>query len=115
GAETFFETISRFLFSPRLGESHPGRLWALILGGGLLFMLLPAINLVNINLSRILERSSEIGVRKAFGATSGTLVGQFVVENVFLTLLGGLLGWILCAAALAVLNGSGLIPYADFA
>ena len=52
-------------------------------------MLLPAINLVNLNVSRILERASEIGVRKAFGASSRTLVGQFVVENVVLTLVGG--------------------------
>ena len=114
GAETFFETISRFLFSPRLGESHPTRLWVLIVGGALLFMTFPALNLVNINLSRILERASEIGVRKAFGATSRTLVGQFVVENVFLTLVGGLLGWVPSAAALGALNRSGLIPYAKF-
>ena len=44
-------------------------------------MLLPALNLVNLSLSRILERSSEIGVRKAFGASSWTLFGQFLVEN----------------------------------
>ena len=44
-------------------------------------MLLPTMNLVNINLSRILDRASEIGVRKAFGASSRTLVGQFLVEN----------------------------------
>ena len=44
----------------------------------LLFMLLPTLNLVNINISRIMERSSEIGVRKAFGASSGTLVYQFI-------------------------------------
>ena len=41
----------------------------------LLFMLLPAVNLVNLNVSRIMERASEIGVRKAFGASSRTLVG----------------------------------------
>ena len=35
-----------------------------------LFMLLPAVNLMNLNTSRILERASEIGVRKAFGASS---------------------------------------------
>jgi putative ABC transport system permease protein len=39
-----------------------------------LFMLLPTLNLVNINITRIMERSSEIGVRKAFGASSRTLV-----------------------------------------
>src|SRR5205823_11383630 len=57
-----------------------------------LFMLLPTINLVNINISRIMERSSEIGVRKAFGASSGKLVMQFVFENIILTLLGGIIG-----------------------
>ena len=44
-----------------------------------LFMLL-TINLININVSRIMERAGEIGVRKAFGASSWTLVGQFIVE-----------------------------------
>ena len=58
----------------------------------LLVMLLPTLNLVNINITRIMERSSEIGVRKAFGASSRTLVYQFIVENIILTLLGGLIG-----------------------
>ena len=49
---------------------------------GFLFLLLPTVNLVNLNVSRIMERASEIGVRKSFGASSWTLVGQFVVENV---------------------------------
>jgi putative ABC transport system permease protein len=86
---------------------------ALVLG--LLFLLLPALNLVNINVSRTLERASEIGVRKAFGATGGRLVGQFLVENIFLTLLGGLLGLGLAAGALALINGSHFIPYATYA
>ena len=59
-----------------------------------LFMLLPAVNLVNLNTSRIMERASEIGVRKAFGASSRTLVGQFVVENLVLTLVGGAVGFV---------------------
>ena len=86
-----------------------------LLGLGLLFMLLPAVNLVNINLSRTLERSSEIGVRKAFGATAGRLVGQFLVENIFLTLLGGALGLALAAGVLHLVNESHFIPYSDFA
>ena len=86
------------------------------LSGGLilLFMLLPAVSLVNINVSRIRERSSEIGVRKAFGATSSALITQFLVENLFLTLLGGLLGLALAAGALHLLNTSGLIAYTQF-
>ncbi len=57
-----------------------------------LFLLIPAISLVNINITRIGERAEEIGVRKSFGATSGTLVTQLVIENVIITLIGGLIG-----------------------
>ena len=57
----------------------------------LLILLLPVLHLVNINISRIEERAAEIGVRKAFGGSSRTLVGQFIAENVLLTLVGGLL------------------------
>ncbi|MCC3153638.1 ABC transporter permease [Hymenobacter sp. BT770] len=81
---------------------------------GLLFMLLPALNLVNLNVTRILERSSEIGVRKAFGASGSMLVGQFLVENLVLTSLGGLLGLGLAAVALRLLNDSHLFTYAQF-
>ena len=113
GADTLFETVSRGLFGGREQKSRPDLLWALLLGLAFLFMLLPSVNLVNINLSRILDRASEIGVRKAFGASSRTLVGQFVVENVVLTLIGSAIGLVLAAAVLAGLNASGLIPYAE--
>lgn len=78
-----------------------------------LFMALPAINLININVSRIMERSSEIGVRKAFGADSATLVYQFIVENLIITLLGGLIGILLALIAIYSLNNSGLIADLD--
>ena len=81
----------------------------------LLFMLLPTLNLINLNVSRILERASEIGVRKAFGASSRALLGQFLVENVVLTAVGGALGLALSAIALEIVNHSGVIPYARFA
>jgi len=77
----------------------------------LLFMALPALNLINLNTGRILERSSEIGVRKAFGASSRQLVWQFVVENVQLCLVGGVLGLLFAKLALAWLESSALIPY----
>lgn len=74
-----------------------------------LFMLLPTLNLVNINITRIMERSSEIGVRKAFGASSRTLVYQFIVENIILTLLGGAIGLVLSIIAMRILNNADLI------
>lgn len=80
----------------------------------LLFMLLPTLNLVNLNVTRILERSSEIGVRKAFGASGWVLVGQFLVENVVLALLGGMLGLGLATGVLHLLNDSHVIAYSHF-
>ncbi len=56
-----------------------------------------------------MERSSEIGVRKAFGASSKTLVYQFIVENIILTLLGGVIGLILSVIAIQLINSANLI------
>ncbi len=79
----------------------------------LMFMGLPAINLVNVNVSRIMERFSEIGVRKAFGAPSKTLLWQFIVENIFITFIGGLFALILSFIIILFINASGWIAYAD--
>jgi len=72
------------------------------------------VNLVNINMSRIIERSSEIGIRKSFGASSITLVGQFIVENIIVTLIGGLLSLVLAAVILGIVNQSQLLPDMTF-
>jgi len=114
GAFTRLERLSKE-FGPgdEPTKPHTGRLLlivALAAGG---FMLLPALNMVNLSLSRIMERASEIGVRKAFGASSLTLVGQFLVENVVLTLAGGAIGFVLSFPILGIVNDSGLIAYAQ--
>lgn len=93
-------------------ENSSGLAYALTaIGIFVLFvMLLPTLNLVNINLTRIMERSSEIGVRKAFGASSRTLVYQFLVENLILTIIGGAIGVLLSLIALQLINRANLIP-----
>ncbi len=114
-AETLFESVGRGFFGQdRDARDYSGHLFALLFTLALLFMLLPTINLININISRILERASEIGVRKAFGASSWKLIGQFVVENVVLTLLGGAIAFAATLVILQMLNHSGLIQYAEF-
>ena len=101
----------QILGTHRQADSGKWLLLAVVGALMLLFMALPALNLVNLNTGRILERSAEIGVRKAFGASSRQLVWQFVVENVLLCLAGGVLGLLFAQGALAWLEGSGLIPY----
>ncbi|ACT96802.1 ABC transporter permease [Dyadobacter fermentans] len=79
----------------------------------LMIMGLPAVNLVNVNVSRILERASEIGVRKAFGAPSKALLWQFIIENVFITFIGGAFALLLTWVVIHFINSSGWIAYAD--
>jgi putative ABC transport system permease protein len=65
----------------------------IFMGGFIFFiMLVPALNLVGLNVNRISERSSEIGIRKAFGASSAVLAGQFITENLIITFIGGIVG-----------------------
>ena len=96
-------------------RTYGGFLQMILAIGALMFMALPAINLVNLNVSRIMERASEIGVRKAFGASSRTLVGQFIVESIVLTLVGGAIGLLLSLLVMQAINASGLIPYTPLA
>jgi putative ABC transport system permease protein len=111
-ADTYFETFTRPFFGKPDSAGYV-RFFAYISLLVLLFMLLPTVNLVNVNITRIMERSSEIGVRKAFGASSKTLVYQFITENIILTLLGGIIGVVLTIIILQTINGSGLIPDLD--
>ncbi len=82
-------------------------LWAL----AILFMALPAINLINLNTGRMMERRGEIGVRKAFGARTSQIVGQILFENFLLCLFGAVLALALTHLLFAWLEHSGLIPY----
>jgi putative ABC transport system permease protein len=111
-ADSKLDIVARLLIgNANRADSGAGTLMAIIVTAMLLFMLLPALNLVNLNTGRIMERRSEIGVRKAFGATSAQLVWQLIVENMLLCVAGGLLGLLCAQGVLAWLELSGLIPY----
>lgn len=107
-ADYYLESFTRQIFG-KGAESGMRTFYLVIFIIVFLFMLLPTLNLVNINISRIMERSSEIGVRKAFGASSRTLVFQFIVENIMLTFLGGLIGIIMSSIIISIFNNSRLI------
>jgi putative ABC transport system permease protein len=65
---------------------------SLLLGLGAISLLVGAVGVANIMLIGVLERRSEIGLRRALGATKGHIRMQFLSEAIVLAVLGGALG-----------------------
>jgi putative ABC transport system permease protein len=76
-----------------------GTLDTLFLGLGAVALLVGAIGVANIMVISVLERRSEIGLRRALGATRGQIRAQFLAEAVLLSLAGGVIGVMLGAVA----------------
>ncbi len=72
---------------------------------GLVTLALGAIGVVNIMLIAVTERTREIGLRKALGATNRSIMLHFFVEGVLLTLVSGLIGMGLAGGFMALLGG----------
>jgi len=75
---------------------------------GLVTLALGAIGIINIMLVAVADRTREIGLRKAVGATNGSILFQFFVEGAFLTLLSGGIGIAGAAGLMAVLSSVNL-------
>jgi len=71
---------------------------------GLVTLALGAIGVINIMLVAVSERTREIGLRKALGATNRSILFQFFLEGILLTFLSGLIGMGLAGALMAVLG-----------
>jgi putative ABC transport system permease protein len=79
----------------------------IFLGGvGIVTLGLGAVGIVNIMLVTVTERTKEIGLRKALGATNRNIMTQFMVEGLFLTGLSGLIGIAGAAGFMALMNAA---------
>jgi putative ABC transport system permease protein len=77
---------------------------------GLVTLALGAIGVINIMLIAVSERTREIGLRKALGATNRSIMLQFFAEGILLTLVSGLIGMAMAGGLMALLgnyNGPG--------
>lgn len=71
---------------------------------GTLVLLSGIIGISNIMLIVVKERTKEIGIRRALGATPGNIRGQILTEAIFLTIIAGMLGIAVATGLLAVIN-----------
>jgi putative ABC transport system permease protein len=79
---------------------------SLFLGLGVVALIVGAVGVANIMIISVLERRSEIGLRRALGATKGQIRTQFLAESILLAVVGGVVGVLAGAAATAVYASS---------
>ena len=78
---------------------------------GIITLLGAAIGLMNIMLVSVTERTREIGIRKALGATSETIKMQFLIESIVICFIGGVFGILM---GIIMANGISLYLSSDF-
>jgi putative ABC transport system permease protein len=79
---------------------------SLFLGLGVVALIVGAVGVANIMIISVLERRSEIGLRRALGATKAEIRTQFLAESILLALIGGIAGVLAGAVATAVYASS---------
>ena len=104
GVQDFQRVAPEELLAQSLRTKRLFNLMLALVGG--ISLVVGGIGIMNIMLATVSERTGEIGLRRAVGATKGDILRQFLTEAVLLTVIGGLLG--LTAGLFCVLTAARL-------
>lgn len=77
-----------------------------ISGAAIVALIVGAIGIMNVMYAHVSERTREIGVRKAVGATNNQIVGQFVAEAMTISLVGGAIGVVVSLLTIGLLRAT---------
>lgn len=91
------------------------RIMTVLLGGiAAVSLLVGGIGIMNIMLVAVTERTGEIGVRRAMGAKKGDLIIQFMLEAVYVSIIGCIVGILLGSWAVSIVSNYGLPAVVSF-
>jgi putative ABC transport system permease protein len=95
-----------------LWKSISSRIFAVLVGIVSISLIVSGIIIMNIMLMSVTERTWEIGIRKALGATDTNILWQFLVESTTLSMVGGMIGIIMGFTVAALIAANSPLPYA---
>ena len=71
---------------------------------GLILLIIASINFINLNISQVVNRSKEVGIKIVFGASRVNLIKQFTIESLLLVLIAGFMALILVEVLMPIFN-----------
>jgi putative ABC transport system permease protein len=94
----------------KMQEAQASILTRVLALGASISLIVGGIGISNIMLVSVTERTREIGIRRALGATQKSVMGQFLTEAIVISCFGGIVGLVLAIVAIIIIRNFSLLP-----